>query len=249
MPIAYNPGEPFSTLYTKHIKRTLFHPMYLGTVAFFVVIRLVVAFGMSAEGAKQIDLVLTYPATLVGTLFTFIMGFFVNNCFTRFMDNWRAAMVGWSRLNDLGLQVYAYVPDRTQACDVMRLMNAANHLCYGDLAGKDMIPVAMRRHLLTEEEARKLRKPGGAPPFYLASAWALARLADPTASQPVDRMFVHRMDLSIIEWRQQTTLLPMIQMNPIPFPYYRNSARSSEPNPGEGWRHCLPSAPHPMANA
>ena len=111
-------------------------------------------------------------------------------------------MIGWSRLNDLALQIYAYVPDRTQACDVLRLMNAANHLCYGDLAGKDMMPVCIRRHLLTEAEAKKLRA-GGAPPFYLASCWALAKLADPKAPQPVDRMALHRMDLSIIEWRQQ----------------------------------------------
>jgi len=178
--------------------------------------------GMSPEGAKQIDVVLTYPVTLVGTLFAFLIGFFTNNCYVRFMDNWRAAMIGWSRINDLALQIYAHVPDRTQACEVLRLMNAANHLCYGDLAGKDMLPVCMRRHLLTAEEVKKLRKPGGAPPFYLTSAWALAKLADPKAPQPVERMSVHRMDLSIIEWRQQTTLLPMIQMNPLPFPYYRN---------------------------
>ncbi len=57
------------------------------------------------------------------------------------MDNWRAAMVGWSRLNDLALQVYGYVRDRTQACEVLRLMNAANHLCYGDLSGQNMIDV------------------------------------------------------------------------------------------------------------
>ena len=211
MPIAYNPGEPFSSLYTKHIARTIFHPMYLCTIACFAVIRLSVAFGMTAEGAKQIDTILTYPATLVGTLFSFLIGFFVNNCFTRFMDNWRAAMIGWSRLNDLALQVYGYVSDRTQACEVLRLMNAANHLCYGDLAGQDMMDICVRRHLLTAEEARKLRKAGGAPPFYVTSCWALAKLADPKAPKPVDRMFVHAMDKSVVEWRQQTTLLPMIQ--------------------------------------
>ena len=40
--------------------------------------------------------------------------------------------------------------------------------------------------------------------------------------RPVDKMFILAMDKSIVEWRQQTTLLPMIQMNPLPFPYYRN---------------------------
>lgn len=222
MPIAYHPGEPFSSIFTRHILRTLVHPMFIGSMLIFVIFRIIVAVGMSSDGAKQLDTVLAYPASLIGTIFAFLIGFFVNNCFVRFMDNWRAAMVGWSRINDLALQVYAYVPDRTQACDVLRLMNAANHLCYGDLSGKNMMPVVVRRHLLTPEEAEKLRKPGGAPPFYLCSSWALQRLADQKVAQPVDPMFVHRMDLSIIEWRQQTTLLPMIQMNPLPFPYYRN---------------------------
>lgn len=222
MPIAYHPGEPLSSLHYRVITRTLSHPLYVGSIAGFVVLRVGVAWGMSPEGAKQLDLVLTYPVTLVGTLFAFLIGFFTNNCYVRFMDSWRAAMVGWSRLNDLALQIFAHVPDRTQACDVLRLMNAANHLCYGDLAGKNMLPVCVRRHLLTDEEARKLRKPGGAPPFYQTAAWALRKLADQGVPRPVDRMAVHRMDLSIIEWRQQTTLLPMIQMNPLPFPYYRN---------------------------
>ena len=131
-------------------------------------------------------------------------------------------MIGWSRLNDLALQVYAYVPDRTHACEVMRLMNAANHLCYGDLAGQDMMESCVRRHLLTPEEAQKLRRSGAAPPFYIASCWALQKLADPSAPSPVERVFVLAMDKSVVEWRQQTTLLPMIQMNPLPFPYYRN---------------------------
>jgi len=64
--------------------------------------------------------------------------------------------------------------------------------------------------------------PGGPPPFYLCACWALATLSDQSKPMPVEKMFVLAMDKSIIEWRQQTTLLPMIQMNPIPFPYYRN---------------------------
>ena len=224
MPIAYHPGEPFSSIFTRHIVRTLVHPMFVGSMVMFVIFRLIVAAGMSSDGAKQLDTVLAYPASLIGTIFAFLIGFFVNNCFVRFMDNWRAAMVGWSRLNDLALQVYAYVPDRTQACDVLRLMNAANHLCYGDLSGQTqhMITVCQRRHLLTEVEATKLGTPGGPPPFYICACWALGKLADQTKPNPVDRMFVLAMDKSIIEWRQQTTLLPMIQMNPLPFPYYRN---------------------------
>jgi hypothetical protein len=50
----------------------------------------------------------------------------------------------------------------------------------------------------------------------------MEKLADQEKKKPVDKMFVLAMDKSIIEWRQQTTLLPMIQMNPLPYPYYRN---------------------------
>ena len=222
MPIAYNPDRPLTSLLGTSIFRALCHPYYVFSLLSFLVIRVAVAVGMSQEGAKQIDTTLTYPATVVGTLFSFLIGFFVNNCFTRFMDNWRAAMVGWSRINDLALQVHAYVRDRNQACEVMRLMNAANHLCYGDLAGQDMMSACIRRHLLAHEEVELLRKPGGPPPFYKAACWALQKLADQAVPQPVDKMFVLAMDKSIVEWRQQTTLLPMIQMNPIPLPYYRN---------------------------
>ena len=74
----------------------------------------------------------------------------------------------------------------------------------------------MRRHLLTAKEADKLRKVGGPPPFYIASCWALEALADDKRSAPVDRVFVLAMDKSIVEWRQQTTLLPMIQVCLLP---------------------------------
>ena len=222
MPIAYNMDFPLTSLFTRSIMRTVRHPLYWGHIVMFVALRLAVAWGMDQDSAKQIDMVFTYPATLVGTLFAFLIGFFVNNCYVRFMDNWRAAMIGWSRINDLALQVYGYVRDRTQACEVMRLMNAANHLCYGDLAGQDMVPICLRRHLLSGVEAARLRRPGGPPPFYMCASWALEKLADQSKRHPVDRMYVLAMDKSIIEWRQQTTLLPMIQMNPLPFPYYRN---------------------------
>jgi predicted membrane chloride channel (bestrophin family) len=210
MVIAYQANDPFRALYTRHILRTLVHPMYIITMCIFIAMRIVVAFGLSADGAKQVDAALAYPATLVGTLFAFLIGFFVNNCYTRYMDNWRAAMIGWSRINDLALQVHGYVKDRTQACEVMRLMNAANHLCYADLSGqlRSMFHVCERRHLLTRAEVDKLSVPGGPPPFYLCACWALATLSDQSKPMPVEKMFVLAMDKSIIEWRQQTTHAP-----------------------------------------
>lgn len=85
MTISYHPGEPFRALYTRHVLRTVSHPMYISTIIMFIAIRAIVAFTMTAETAKQMDLVFTYPATLVGTLFAFLIGFFVNNwCARRF---------------------------------------------------------------------------------------------------------------------------------------------------------------------
>lgn len=188
--------------------------------------RVVLQMCMSTEHAKKIDSILTYPAGLVGTLFSFLIGFFVNNCYARYQAFWNSSMIGWSRINDLALQLFAYVPNREQAWDVCRLMHAANHLCYGDFAGVDMLPVCRRRHLLTAAEAATLGCPGGPQPFYLAACWALKRLAAPSADQAsgprVEPLFVLAMNKSIIEWREQTTLLPLLQMNPLPQPYIRN---------------------------
>ena len=133
MPIAYNPTRPMPTLMAVQLRRTICNPAFIATIVIFLLLRLLIASTMSASDASTIDATLTYPATMVSSLFTFLIAFFLNNCFTRYMDNWHAAMIGWSRINDLGLQVYGYVPDRRQACDVMRLMHAANHLCYGGI--------------------------------------------------------------------------------------------------------------------
>ena len=105
MVIAYHPGEPFRALLTRQVLRTLHHPLFVFVIIEFCIIRIAIAYCMTADSAKQLDLVFTYPATLIGTRFAFLIGFFVNNCFTRYMDNWRAAMIGWSRINDLALQV------------------------------------------------------------------------------------------------------------------------------------------------
>ena len=132
-------------------------------------------------------------------------------------------MAGWSRINDLGLQLFAYVPDRELACDVIRLLHAANHLCYAEFAGKDdyEIGLAMRRHLLTSAEAGVLRRADGPSPFYLCSCWALELLASPKAA--LAPQFVQAMDVSIREWRQNTTMLPLIQLTPLPLPCTRRS--------------------------
>jgi hypothetical protein len=239
-------------------------PIFWWCVLSFVLMQVVSWTYLTDEDRQHISDVVTYPAAVVSTLFAFMLGLFTNSCYQRFQTSWRAAMTGWSRLNDLGLQVFAYVEDRNLACEVIRLMHAANHLCYGEFAGhadSDM-KLAHRRHLLTDDEIAVLRaysrrlpplraiaelrawpllwpccawrprsrsaprhcmsvlvptparralhacagRPGGVSPFYLCSCWALQLVAR-SGAQP---QFIQAMDLSIREWRQQTTLLPLM---------------------------------------
>ena len=108
MVIAYNPKDPLDALFngkSKPLWRTVLSPIYWGTLLVFVLMRVALKFLMSEQCAKDLDQVLTYPSAILGTFFAFLIGFFINQCYTRYMDNWHAAMIGWSRLNDLGMQV------------------------------------------------------------------------------------------------------------------------------------------------
>ena len=158
---------------------------------------------------------ISWPATLFSTLFSFMLALFTNNCYERYKDNWRAATTGWSRINNLGLQVFAYVEDRALACEVMRLMHAANHLCYADFAGRDETELVSRRHLLKDSEIAILTRTSNG--FYLCACWAMEMLRHST----IDRILLGKIDESVREWRQQTTLLPLIQLTPLPLPYFR----------------------------
>ena len=68
---------------------------------------------------------LFYGVSFLGSFLTFNLAFFSNQCYKRWGDNWRAAILQWSRLNDLGLQVYAHLSyDHRVACDIMRLLES-----------------------------------------------------------------------------------------------------------------------------
>ena len=95
-------------------------PLLWGWVVFFFSLSIGIEAWAYSDGgiskvsqhAAQINSVIAYPTAMVGTLFSFMLGFFTNTCYSRFRDYWDSAVGGWSRLNDLGLQVYSYVPDR-----------------------------------------------------------------------------------------------------------------------------------------
>ena len=69
MPIAYDPTAPGPVLFSRSVRRTLLDKTYLITVALFVVLRVSVSVSLTPERAKQFDANLTYPTTLIGTLF------------------------------------------------------------------------------------------------------------------------------------------------------------------------------------
>jgi len=194
-------------------------PIFRISIAFF----LFVSIGSLALGEDTIlgiDRVVRYPAALFATLFSFMLGLFVNKCFDRFHANWKAAMFGIGRLNDLGLQVFAYVGDREVACDIIRLMHAANHLFYADFSGNAALGISLckRRHLLTDMEIAKLTLPGGPPGFYLACSWALELIVNKSGAK---EQYVVAMDASIRGWRQETTFLSAIALTPLPLPYFK----------------------------
>ena len=218
MPVPYSAGSPSWSLWLR-IRGTALQKVFQHAYI-WIWIGLFVVFGVTVElWAKytlsrslpnylsEIEEALRYPASIISMMYTFQLGFFTNKCYSRYKEYWQAAMLGWSRLNDLGLQVRAYVKDDRVACDVMRLMHAANHLCYGDFASQNMMDVAIRRRLLTHREALLLRRPGGPAPFYQCSVWALELLADPDAKVPVREQLLLALDRSICQWREATTLV------------------------------------------
>ena len=222
MTVAFDPDNLVSSMRRAGfdaVGRTLFTTRFWLTQFFFLLISIFGHLFLPTPTAILIHDHVDWAAWWIAFLYTFMLGWFCDRCYERYHYNWHTSMLGWSRLNDLALQIFAYVPDREQALDVLRLIHAANHLCWGDFALQDMLPVAKRRHLLTDEEIMMLRRQPAAPMFYQCASWALERLADPHARQPVERMLLLVLDRSVCQWREQTTLLPLFQQWPLPFSY------------------------------
>ena len=219
MPTVYDPNEPMFTLiahgYT--FGRVIRSALFWLSIAFYLAC-FAYSIQLSSHERAIIRHAVAYPAALFTTLFSFMLGLFTNNCYTRYQDNWRCAVTGLTRLNDLSVQVFATVTDHSLACDIMRLMHAANHLCYGAFAGRgNDMKLVQRRNLVTAAEAKVLARAAGPSAFNLCASWAL-ELVNQATCKP--QMFI-AMESSIREWRQATARLPLIQVTPLPLPYYR----------------------------
>jgi len=172
---------------------------------------------------------LTYGLGFLGGFITFNQVFFNSQCYSRFVSNWTAAMKQWSRLNDLGLQVYAHMSyDHFTACEVMRLMHAANTFVTLEAVLKidkeRVLGVVFARKLLNTEEAACLQECSTLNRGYQCVCWALQLVSAETRAKRLDSMLAARMDQSICEWRQNATLPALMGETPIPYTYFHTMA-------------------------
>eukprot|EP00217_Crustomastix_stigmatica_P013757 CAMPEP_0183803112 /NCGR_PEP_ID=MMETSP0803_2-20130417/32197_1 /TAXON_ID=195967 /ORGANISM="Crustomastix stigmata, Strain CCMP3273" /LENGTH=399 /DNA_ID=CAMNT_0026047847 /DNA_START=22 /DNA_END=1221 /DNA_ORIENTATION=+ len=163
------------------------------------------------------------------SLLSFFLVTYNGHAYARYSSNWLAVMKGWSRLNDAGLQVYAYLEHSARLShDVLRLLHAFFHLVFLEFSGQlarrpdESWDVLVRRHLLSNEEVDWLRSRGGG---YSATCihQALRLVGAEVKAGRLDGNLALGLDRSIAECRQNTTLLPLICETPIPFPYFQVS--------------------------
>ena len=163
--------------------------------------------------------------TFLGTFATFNISHYNSHCYQRWYSNWTASLKEWSRLNDLGMQVYAHMGyDHRMACDVMRLMHAANCLTVLESVlklGKDPTLLIVENHkLLSPEEAAFLKK----SPVNSGNQcvhWALQLVSEEARQGRIQPpVLAARIDQSICEWRQNATLPPVMFLTPIPYAYF-----------------------------
>jgi hypothetical protein len=164
-----------------------------------------------------------YVMALLSGVFSYQITNYTGRCYSRYEATWYAAMTGMSRLNDLAVQVHAHIAgtDHWLACEIMRLMHAANHYVYLDMAGQtgpnhDLL---VRRDLLSSEELSWLQN-NGVNCGYQCACWALRLIHRSVASGNLGEITASKMEQSIIEWRRSTTLIPCLAMFPVPFVYY-----------------------------
>ena len=166
MPRAYDSEFPYEVLLAwsgTSLREAIKSPLFWLAQAMYVVAVVVVRVtGLRALNASKIVGAMNLPAGLLGSLFVFQLVWYNGNNYSRFNAHWTAAMKGWSRLNDLALQVNSYVQDLGARCEILRFMHAANHFVYMDFSGQQSMPLIVDRRLLTEDEhARILAKLAG----------------------------------------------------------------------------------------
>ena len=93
MPIHYDPHHviPTAFLSGRLFAEVFSSPLLWFTFAMFIVINEVVR-RLDRESIQWVNTEMTWPATLVSSLFSYMLALFTNNCYERYKDNWRAAM-------------------------------------------------------------------------------------------------------------------------------------------------------------
>ena len=191
-------------------------------------------FVLPAEEANDLREPIGYASGLLGSLFIFQITSYNNTAFQRYQTHWESAMKGWIRINDVAHQAYAHLHyDPWLAGEVMRLMHAANHLLYMDMAGQNDLygkkqaareqdEILIRRGLITHEEFVFLQSEiaAGVNPGFQCAAWALKLCNIECLAGRLPAPLAKALDQSIMAWREHTNFILNLEMNPIPFAYY-----------------------------
>ena len=128
------------------------------------------------------------------------------------------------------LQVYACLGyNHFVSAEVMRYIHAANHLFYMEgmvsaLYSRDAtrhtVQRVVERNLLTWHEALFFVRNPGVNKGYQCTAWALQLITAEVSAGRLPAHLYNALDGTISEFRQRTTLPPMIAKTPVPYPYY-----------------------------
>eukprot|EP00927_Polykrikos_kofoidii_P023095 TRINITY_DN21379_c0_g1_i1.p1 TRINITY_DN21379_c0_g1~~TRINITY_DN21379_c0_g1_i1.p1 ORF type:complete len:540 (-),score=55.85 TRINITY_DN21379_c0_g1_i1:89-1645(-) len=224
MPVAYNQEKLFRNFFAWY--GTSFRDV-LGSRLYHVSTLLFLGGGIAVyltvpvdTDVTELEEVVLYAIGFIGSLFIFQVTWYINTCYSRFYTSWLVSCKGMARLNDLSLQVFAYLSyDPHLSLEVMRLMHAANHLLYIDMTSFFRWDLLERRHLLTEKECEYLNSTT-ASKWFQCCCWSLQLIGGEVQSGRLVPTLGLAMDRTICEWRQNTTHHGDIAKTPVPFGYY-----------------------------
>ena len=233
MTVAYDPKVwtiPFRLFAPgSSIRAVLFDPRWYITLAVMAVMIAAAWSNLSHTTAMALRNPFGYIMGVLASIFSYQITNFTGNCHRHYNIIWGAAMTGWGRLNDLGLQCYSHLVDQDYrlACEVMRLVHAANHYVYLDYAGQvgDDHELLTRRGLVTQEELEWLQRDGRTVSRgYQCATWALKLIVNEVRAKRLDPTIAAAMEESLLGWRGNTTYLPMLAQQPVPFAYFHTMA-------------------------
>jgi hypothetical protein len=231
MTILYDPSHFIKTIIFgmkySALKRSITSSIMVVTLIWYIALVTIWRNALPRTGRylKNSSGLLQSGVTFLGTFVTFNICHYNSHCYQRWHANWIASLKEWSRLNDVGMQVYAHMGyDHLMACDVMRLMHAANCLIVLESVlklGKDPTLLIVENHkLLSPEEAAFLKK----SPVNSGNQcvhWALQLVSEEARQGRIQPpILAGRIDQAICEWRQNATLPPVMLLTPIPYVYF-----------------------------